>query len=51
MGEFKDGRGDFYDQEPYNGKAILLRFSVFDITPTSYHFEQAFSADGARPGK
>lgn len=48
VGEFKDGRGDFYDQEPYNGKAILLRFSVFDITPTSCHFEQAFSADGGK---
>lgn len=46
VGEFKNGRGDFYDQETYNGRAILLRFSVFDITSTSCHFEQAFSADG-----
>ena len=48
IGEFKDGRGDFYDQEPYNGKAILVRFSVSDITPNSCRFDQAFSADGGR---
>lgn len=46
VGEFKNGRGDFYDQETYNGRSILLRFSVFDITPSSCRFEQAFSADG-----
>jgi hypothetical protein len=48
VGEFKDGRGDFYDQETYNGKTIFVRFSVSDITPTSCHFEQAFSADGGK---
>ncbi len=48
VGEFKNGRGDFYDQEQINGRAILLRFSVFDITPTSCHFEQAFSDDGGK---
>src|SRR5579859_710305 len=26
VGEFKNGRADFYDQEPFNGKAILVRF-------------------------
>jgi hypothetical protein len=48
VGEFKDGRGEFYDQEPYNGRAILVRFSVSDITPDSCHFEQAFSPDGGK---
>lgn len=48
IGEFKNGRGDFYDQETYNGRAILLRFSVSDITPTSCRFEQAFSDDGGK---
>jgi len=48
IGEFKNGRGDFYDQETYNGRAILLRFSVYDITPNSCRFEQAFSADGGK---
>ena len=46
VGEFRDGRGEFYDQELYNGRAILLRFIISDITPTSCRFEQAFSDDG-----
>jgi hypothetical protein len=48
VGEFKNGRGEFYDQETYNGRAILLRFGVSDITPDSCHFEMAFSADGGK---
>lgn len=48
VGEFKNGRGEFYDREPYNGKMILVRFRVFDITPRSCHFEQAFSSDGGK---
>ena len=48
VGRFKNGRGDFYDQETYNGRTILLRFSVSDISSTSCHFEQAFSPDGGK---
>jgi hypothetical protein len=48
IGQFKNGRGEFYDQETYNGRAILLRFAVFDITPDSCRFEQSFSADGGK---
>jgi hypothetical protein len=48
VGEFKNGRGKFYDQETLNGRTILVRFVISDITPTSCHFEQAFSADGGR---
>jgi hypothetical protein len=45
IGEFKDGRGEFYDQETWDGKIILVRHKFSGITPKSYHFEQAFSAD------
>ncbi len=45
IGEFMNGRGEFFDQEPYNGKTILVRLRVSDITPSSCRFEQAFSAD------
>ena len=31
VGEFKDGRGEFYDQETYNGRAILVRGVWSDI--------------------
>ena len=48
IGEFKDGRGEFYGQDTLNGRTILVRFVISDVTPTSCRFEQAFSADGGR---
>jgi hypothetical protein len=48
VGEFKDGRGEFYDQELYEGRSILVRFVWSDIKPNAAHFEQAFSADGGK---
>ncbi len=48
IGEFRNGRGEFYNQETLNGRAILVRFVIADITPTSVRFEQAFSDDGGR---
>jgi hypothetical protein len=47
-GEFKDGRGEFYGLESIDGRAVYVRFVISDITPTSAHFEQAFSADGGK---
>jgi hypothetical protein len=48
VGEFKDGRGEFYDQELYKGRAVYVRFIWSQITPTSAHFEQSFSVDGGK---
>jgi hypothetical protein len=48
IGEFKNGRGEFYDQEMLNGRAILVRFVISDITANSCRFEQAFSDDGGK---
>jgi len=48
VGEFKNGRGEFYDQEKFNDRTILVRFVISDVTPNSCHFEQAFSDDGGR---
>ena len=48
IGEFKNGRGEFYDQENFNGRAIFVRFVISDITANSCRFEQSFSADGGR---
>lgn len=45
IGAFANGRGDFYDQEPYDGKAIFARFSFLDLAKGSNRDEQAFSAD------
>lgn len=48
IGEFKDGRGEFFSQETLNGRAIFVRFVISDITPNSCRFEQAFSSDGGK---
>lgn len=48
VGEFHDGRGEFYAQEPYRGRMILLRFVFADIGSGSSHDEQAFSQDGGK---
>jgi hypothetical protein len=48
IGEFRSGRGEFFDQETLNGRAILVRFVISAITPNSCRFEQAFSEDGGR---
>jgi hypothetical protein len=48
VGEFRNGGGEFYDQESLNGRAIFVRFVISDITPTSCRFEQSFSDDGGK---
>ena len=48
VGEFRSGRGDFYDQEEFNGKYILVRFSIWSITADTAQSEQAFSDDGGK---
>ena len=48
IGEFTNGRGEFYDQETFNGRAILVRFVISDVTATSCRFEQSFSDDGGK---
>jgi len=47
-GEFRNGRGEFFDQEPFNGRTILVRNVWSDITADSCRFEQAFSDDGGK---
>jgi hypothetical protein len=48
VGRFQDGRGEFYDQELFDGKMIFVRYVWSAITPTSAHFEQSFSEDGGK---
>lgn len=48
IGEFKNGRGEFFDQETLNDRAIFVRFVISDITPNSCRFEQSFSDDGGK---
>jgi hypothetical protein len=48
IGGFKNGRGEFFDQETLNGRAIFVRFVISDISQNSCRFEQAFSDDGGK---
>jgi hypothetical protein len=48
VGEFKNGRGEFFDGELFNDKQILVRNVWSDITPNSCRFEQSFSNDGGK---
>jgi hypothetical protein len=48
IGEFTNGRADFYGQDPINGRAVLVRFSIWDVTPDTARSEQAFSNDGGK---
>ena len=48
VGELRNGRIEFYDQEPLNGRQILVRFSIWGITQDTAQSEQAFSDDGGK---
>ena len=48
VGEFKNGRGEFYAQDTINGRTILVRFDWSRMDTNSPHFEQSFSDDGGK---
>jgi len=47
-GTFTDGIGTFYGRDECAGTPVLARFVWSGITPTTAHWEQAFSADDGR---
>ncbi|MGD0191021.1 MAG: hypothetical protein ABSD74_09795 [Rhizomicrobium sp.] len=47
-GQFTGRRGEFYDQEVWAGRAILVRYMWLDISPQAARMEQAFSPDGGK---
>jgi hypothetical protein len=48
IGQYKDGRGEFYAQDMLNGKSIFIRFIWSKTNSDTPHFEQSFSADGGK---
>lgn len=48
VGQFTGKRGEFYDQEDYKGRAILVRYVWLDISPKAARMEQSFSSDGGK---
>jgi hypothetical protein len=47
-GAFRKGRGEFFGLEELEGKAILVRFVILEVSADSARFEQAYSDDGGR---
>ena len=48
VGQFTGNRGEFYDQEQYKGRSILVRYVWLNISPKSARMEQSFSPDGGK---
>jgi hypothetical protein len=51
IGDFRDGVGTFYDQEPLRGRVVFVRGVWSDITATSARFAQSISDDGGKTWK
>ncbi|KZB80239.1 hypothetical protein AVL48_14235 [Amycolatopsis regifaucium] len=45
-GGFRDGTGEFFGDDQYDGRPIKVRFRIFRPSVDEARFEQAFSADG-----
>jgi hypothetical protein len=48
IGRFDNGVGTFYSDGTLDGKPIRVRFIWSNITPTSAHWEQAYSSDAEK---
>jgi hypothetical protein len=48
VGQFYDKRGEFYNQQPWEGRAVLVRYVWLDLSPKTSRMEQSFSADGGK---
>jgi hypothetical protein len=48
IGGFIGNRGEFFDQEEFKGRAILVRYVWLNLSPQSARMEQSFSPDGGK---
>ena len=48
IGEFKNGRGEFYNQDTLNGRSIFVKFVIQCEATDVCRFEQSFSGDGGQ---
>lgn len=48
VGSFTGPRGEFYDQETWKGRGIIVRYLWLNLSPNAARMEQAFSADGGK---
>jgi hypothetical protein len=48
IGQFTGNRGEFYNQQEWKGRAVLVRYLWLNISPKSARMEQSFSPDGGK---
>jgi hypothetical protein len=48
VGQFYGKRGEFYNQQTWEGRAVLVRYVWLNISPKSSRMEQSFSSDGGK---
>jgi hypothetical protein len=48
VGGFTGKHGEFYHQENFKGRTILVRYVWLDLSPNSARMEQSFSPDGGK---
>jgi|GEM_PF-212442 hypothetical protein len=48
VGQFEGKRGEFFNQQIWEGRAVLVRYMWLDISPKSSRMEQSFSGDGGK---
>jgi hypothetical protein len=48
VGGFTGKRGEFFHQEQFKGRTILVRYVWLDISPKSSHMDQSWSPDGGK---
>jgi hypothetical protein len=47
-GQFTGKRGEFFNQQQWKGRTVLVRYVWLDLSPTSARMEQSFSDDGGK---
>lgn len=48
VGKFNGRRGEFYNQQTWEGRSVLVRYVWLDISPKASRMEQSFSPDGGK---
>jgi hypothetical protein len=48
VGQFTGNRGEFFDQENFKGRAIIVRYVWLNLSPKHARMEQSFSTDGGK---
>lgn len=48
VGQFDGKRGEFFNQQIWDGRLVLVRYMWLDISPQSSRMEQSFSGDGGK---